>query len=51
MEHIAKRLEELERNMKLDGFDRITAGGFTQVPNVIQNASSLFRVGDVAGAA
>lgn len=41
MEHIAKRLEELERNMKLDGFDRITAGGFTQVPNVIQNDPNL----------
>ena len=41
MEHIGKRLDEIERNMKLDGFDRITAGGFTQVPNVIQNDPNL----------
>ena len=41
MEHIGKRLDEIERNMKLEGFDRITAGGFTQVPNVIQNDPNL----------
>jgi biotin operon repressor len=41
MEHIGKRLDEIERNMKLEGFDRITAGGFTQVPNVIQNDPDL----------
>ena len=41
MEHIGKRLDDIERNMKLDGFDRITAGGFTQVPNVIQNDPDL----------
>jgi biotin operon repressor len=35
------RFKELEQNMQLDGFDRITAGGFTQVPNVIQNDPNL----------
>jgi len=30
-----------QRNMELDGFDRITAGGFTQMPNVIQNDPAL----------
>src|ERR1700693_3737744 len=41
MEHIARQLANIERNMKLEGFDRITAGGFTQVPNVIQNDPNL----------
>ena len=32
---------EIERNIILQGFDRISAGGFTQVPNVIQNDPNL----------
>lgn len=35
------RFKEIEQNMKLEGFDRISAGGFTQVPNVIQNDPAL----------
>jgi len=41
MDHIGRQLAKIERNMKLDGFDRISAGGFTQVPNVIQNDANL----------
>ena len=41
MEHISGQLRSIEKNMKLDGFDRITTGGFTQVPNVIQNDPNL----------
>ena len=41
MEHIGTHLKTIERNMKLDGFDRITTAGFTMVPNAIQNDPNL----------
>ena len=41
MEHIGAQLKNIEHNMKLDGFDRITTAGFTMVPNAIQNDPDL----------
>ena len=41
MEHIGAQLKNIERNMNLDGFDRITTAGFTMVPNAIQNDPDL----------
>jgi len=35
MEHIAKHLEQLERNMKINSADPIARHGFTQLPNFI----------------
>jgi Helix-turn-helix domain len=35
MEHIAKHVEVIERNIKLKGADPITQHGFTQMPNVV----------------
>ena len=35
MEHIAKHVEAIERNIKLKGADPITQHGFTQMPNVV----------------
>ena len=41
MERLGDTEQFKKRNMELEGFDRITAGGFTQIPNVIQNDPSL----------
>jgi len=35
MDHIGKRLAEIERNIKLNSADPIALHGFTQVPNFI----------------
>ena len=35
MEHIGQRLQEIERNMKLNSADPIALHGFTQLPNFI----------------
>ena len=35
MDHIAKHVEVIERNIKLKGADPITQHGFTQMPNVV----------------
>ena len=35
MEHIAPRLQQAERNMKLNSADPIALHGFTQIPNFI----------------
>ena len=35
MEHIGKRLDEIERNITLNSADPIALHGFTQVPNFI----------------
>ena len=35
MEHIGQRLNEIERNMKLNSADPIALYGFTQLPNFI----------------
>jgi len=40
MEHIAPSLEA-RRNIVLEGFDPVSAGGFTQVPNCIIRAGNL----------
>ena len=34
-------MEQIERNIQLDGFDHITAAGFTMYPNAIQNDPGL----------
>jgi len=41
MERLGETEQFKQRNMELEGFDRITVGGFTQVPNVIQNDPAL----------
>jgi biotin operon repressor len=41
MEHIAANLQKIERNIKLDGFNRISSAGFTMYPNAIQNDPNL----------
>ena len=41
MEHIGANLKSIERNIKLDGFDRISSAGFTMYPNAIQNDPNL----------
>ena len=41
MQHIGDNLKKIEQNIKLDGFDRISAAGFTMYPNVIQNDPNL----------
>src|ERR1700682_4717388 len=41
MEHIGTQLAKIERNIKLDGFDRISSAGFTMYPNAIQNDPNL----------
>ena len=41
MEHIGANLKNIERNIKLDGFDRISSAGFTMYPNAIQNDPNL----------
>ena len=41
MQHIGTQLKNIEHNMNLDGFDRITTAGFTMVPNAIQNDPDL----------
>ena len=41
MERLGDTEQFKKRNMELEGFDRITAGGFTQIPNVIQNDPCL----------
>ena len=35
MKHIGQRLQEVERNMKLNSADPIALHGFTQLPNFI----------------
>lgn len=35
MEHIAQRLEQVERNMRINSADPIAQHGFTQLPNFI----------------
>jgi Helix-turn-helix domain len=35
MDHIGKRLAEIERNIKLNSADPVAVHGFTQVPNFI----------------
>ena len=35
MEHIAKQLKSIERNMKLNSADPVALHGFTQLPNFI----------------
>ena len=35
MEHITRNLEKIERNIKFEGADPVSAGGFTQLPNFI----------------
>lgn len=35
MEHIGQRLQDIERNMKLNSADPIALHGFTQLPNFI----------------
>jgi hypothetical protein len=35
MEHIGANLEKIERNIKFEGADPVSAGGFTQLPNFI----------------
>ena len=41
MDHIGANLKNIERNIKLDGFDRISSAGFTMYPNAIQNDPNL----------
>ena len=41
MEHIGKRLNEIERNIELVQADPITQHGFTQVPNFLFKNSGL----------
>jgi biotin operon repressor len=41
MEHIGSQLAKIERNIRLDGFDRISTAGFTMYPNAIQNDPNL----------
>jgi helix-turn-helix protein len=41
MDHIAARIEKRYQNIILDGFDPVTSGGFTQVPNFILKSSDL----------
>jgi hypothetical protein len=35
MEHIGANLERIEQNIKFEGADPVSAGGFTQLPNFI----------------
>ena len=41
MEHIGAQLKNIEHNMKLDGFDRITTAGFTMVPNFLLDSNAV----------
>lgn len=41
MEHIAGRLEKIERNIEIIGADLVTRFGFTQVPNFILEHKDL----------
>ena len=41
MEHIGRRISEIERNMKINSADPIARFGFTQLPNFILRNSEL----------
>ena len=41
MEHIGKQLAHIERNIKFEAADPVSAHGFTQVPNFILKMPSL----------
>ena len=41
MEHIGKRLAEIERNIKLNSSDPIALHGFTQVPTGLIGGMSI----------
>lgn len=41
MKHIGDRVAEVERNIILEGFDPVAAGGFTQVPNIILKSKEV----------
>jgi Helix-turn-helix domain len=41
MDHIANRINKQYRNIILDGFDPVSSGGFTQVPNFILRSKDL----------
>lgn len=41
MEHIGAQLDKIERTIKFDGADAVTAHGFTQIPNFILKNPNL----------
>ncbi|HKZ97515.1 MAG TPA: helix-turn-helix domain-containing protein [Hyphomicrobiaceae bacterium] len=41
MEHIARQLSTIERNIKIRGADNATRGGFTMVPNFALKSNAI----------
>ena len=48
MEHIARRIAEVARNIEIVGADPVTRHGFTQVPNIILKSQAISPGGKLA---